>query len=245
MAVLLLSLAVAMTDAELLDDAGRAFAEGLAQRERGERGAEAFRRAAARFEELRERGVENPELLGNLGNAYLLAGDLPRAVLTYRQALRLSPEDRVLRERLAFAREQVEFTDGSGVGRPPDEPWPGIDRRAALTLAALLYAAGWAALARGRARGLRAWVVFGLLTVLGAAGAAYFLRPQPEPPIVVVARDGVPLRKGNGESFPPWFDAPLNRGVEASLLYRRGDWLQVELGDGEVGWVHARDVVTD
>jgi tetratricopeptide (TPR) repeat protein len=244
-AVLLLSLAVAMTDADLLADAGRAFAEGLAQRERGQRGAEAFRRAAARFEELRERGVENAELLGNLGNAYLLAGDLPRAVLAYRQALRLSPGDRGLRDRLAFAREQVESGDVSGVGRPPDEPWPAIDRRAALALAALVYAAGWAALIRGWAKGLRRWVLSGALVVLVAAGGAYYFRPQPEPTVVVVARDGVVLRKGNGESFPPWFDVPLNRGVEASLLYRRGDWLQVELGGGEVGWVHARDVVTD
>jgi tetratricopeptide (TPR) repeat protein len=244
MAALLLSLAVAMTGAELLAEAGRAFAEGLAQRQRGERGAEAFRRAAARFEELRERGVENAQLLGNLGNAYYLAGDLPRAILAYRQALRLSPEDRGLRERLAFAREQVELADGR-VGRPPDDPWPPIDRRVALAAAALLYAAGWAALTRGWARGLRGWMLAGLVAITAAAGAAYYVRPRPDPPLVVVARDGVPLRKGNGESFPPWFDAPLNRGVEASLLYRRGDWLQIELAGGEVGWVHVRDAVTD
>jgi len=29
------------------------------------------------------------------------------------------------------------------------------------------------------------------------------------------------------------------RGVEARLLYARGDWLQIELASGEVGWVWA------
>jgi hypothetical protein len=53
------------------------------------------------------------------------------------------------------------------------------------------------------------------------------------------------LRKGNGEAFPPWFDSGLNRGVEATLLYQRDDWLQIELVSGEVGWVHRRDVVVE
>jgi hypothetical protein len=63
--------------------------------------------------------------------------------------------------------------------------------------------------------------------------------------VVVIAADGVLLRKGNGPSFPPRFDTPLNRGVEASLLYRRGDWLQIELSGGEVGWVPAGSAVVE
>ena len=44
-------------------------------------------------------------------------------------------------------------------------------------------------------------------------------------------------RKGDGLAFPPRYGAPLNRGVEARLLFERGDWLQIELSGGEVGWV--------
>lgn len=239
----LLTLALIATGPGVLQEAERAFAEGLARRGQGGRGAAEFRRAAAAFEQLRESGAVNATLLGNLGNAYFLAGDLPRAILAYRQALRLSPADRGLRERLAFARAQVAFADG--VGRPPDDPWPAIDPRVVFGLLALGYGAGWAALTGGWIKGNRVWLLAGLAAVLTAAGATHALWPRQERPLVVVARDGVPLRRGNGEAFPPWFDAPVNRGVEASLLYRRGDWLQIELAGGEVGWVRARDVVTD
>jgi hypothetical protein len=64
-------------------------------------------------------------------------------------------------------------------------------------------------------------------------------RAEGQHPLVVIADDGVLLRKGNGEAYPRRYDTPLNRGVEARLLYARGDWLQIELTSGEVGWVWA------
>jgi len=62
---------------------------------------------------------------------------------------------------------------------------------------------------------------------------------------VVITADGVPLREGNGVAYPARYDAPLNRGVEARLLFVRGDWLQIELAGGEVGWVPGASTVSD
>src|SRR5439155_27372853 len=61
-------------------------------------------------------------------------------------------------------------------------------------------------------------------------------------PVVVIAEDGVAddgvqLRKGNGFSYPPRHETRLYRGAEARLRHGRGDWLQVELASGEVGWI--------
>src|SRR5262249_12818103 len=91
------------------------------------------------------------------------------------------------------------------------------------------------------------WGTGGVVLLLGAIGAGVAAARQRAPvgPLVVVAREGVPLRKGDGESFPPWHDARLGRGVEGTLLRRPDDWLQVELAGGEAGWVHARDVVSE
>jgi len=47
---------------------------------------------------------------------------------------------------------------------------------------------------------------------------------------------GFLLRTGNGLSYPPRYETPLNQGVEARLLHARGAWLQIELSGGEVGW---------
>ena len=101
--------------------------------------------------------------------------------------------------------------------------------------------------------GLRAVSVpYGLAVLLVTAAAATLLTLTTawenrgnEHALVVVARDGVLLRKGNGPDYPPRSEAPLNRGVEARLLYRRGGWLQVELAGGEVGWLPASAALVD
>ena len=64
-------------------------------------------------------------------------------------------------------------------------------------------------------------------------------------PLVVIARDGIQLSRGNWSAPPPRFETPLNRGVEARLLFERDRWLQIELAGGEVGWVPAGVVVMD
>jgi hypothetical protein len=86
------------------------------------------------------------------------------------------------------------------------------------------------------------------LLALAAAGGALLLRNEragTARPLVVLAADGLLLRKGNSALFPPRFETPLNRGVEAELLFRRGGWLQIELAGGEVGWVPARAALVE
>jgi hypothetical protein len=56
----------------------------------------------------------------------------------------------------------------------------------------------------------------------------------------------VPLRRGNGESYPAHRDVPaLALGMEADLLHRRGDWLQVRLASGQTGWVQTTHVLLE
>jgi uncharacterized protein YgiM (DUF1202 family) len=142
------------------------------------------------------------------------------------------------------------------MGRPADDGWPGWLPRplpwlpAAAALVA--YVCGCLALTRwrmmraGRPLGLAA-VSFGVALVLGTVWGAWAWQRREEGrhPVVVIADDGVLLRKGNGLSYPPAHDAPVNRGVEARLLAERGGWAQVELAGGETGWVAGKYVVLD
>jgi hypothetical protein len=68
------------------------------------------------------------------------------------------------------------------------------------------------------------------------------LRDSEAHPLIVIAKDGVLLRRGNSAVFPARYDTPLNRGVEGRLLFERSGWVQIELSGGEIGWV-PRDVV--
>jgi uncharacterized protein YgiM (DUF1202 family) len=81
----------------------------------------------------------------------------------------------------------------------------------------------------------------GVLTAVAVRGAA----DAPTGPAVVIAQDGVLLRRGDSPSYPPRYEKPLNRGVEGSLLAARGNWVQIELSGGEAGWVLRDNVLVD
>jgi tetratricopeptide (TPR) repeat protein len=250
--VLIALISAAPGDADLARRAAEAFERGLARRQKGEKSRALFAEAIADYEELRRRGARNALLERNLGNAHLLAGDLPRAILAYRRGLRLAPADRVLRRNLAHARARVLHLAGSGLGRPPDDlrpAWLLSAPRSLFALAVAAYACLWACLTRWYMVRRARWLVLAALALVVAAGPALLLvieaHLESRRPVVVIAANGVLLRKGHGRSFPPRFDTPLARGVEASLLFQRDGWLQIELSGGEVGWVHADDAVVE
>jgi hypothetical protein len=251
--VLLLPVDASVDSADLVNEAATSFAEGLRLRQAGERSRAQFQTAVAACEELRRRGASNALLYRNLGNARMLAGDLPGAILAFREGLAVEPGDTVLRQSLAVARERVAFPAGSGLGRPPEDIRPGWLARLGvgwvLGLALLAYTGGWLVLARWlmRRRLVALLTALGLL-VPSAGVVALLVRSESlasSRPIVVLAADSILLRKGNSALFPPRYETPLNRGVEAELLFRRDGWLQIELAGGEVGWVPARQALVE
>ncbi|HTU23592.1 MAG TPA: tetratricopeptide repeat protein [Gemmataceae bacterium] len=246
----------ALTDREVLERAETEFQEGMRLRQDREQARPHFRNSAGYFDELRRRGVRNAALYRDLGNAYLLADDLPRALLSYHRGLRLSPNDRALRESLATARERVIYSPSGDLGRPRSDdrpPWLPHLPSAWLMLAAIpCYVLGCVSLTRWRMVRRGGLLVGGALALLLAGILAGWLmiraeeqREREAHPLVVIARDGVQLRRGNGEAFPTRYETPVNRGVEGRLRFERGGWVQIELSDGEIGWAPRAAVLVD
>jgi tetratricopeptide (TPR) repeat protein len=233
------------SDHQLFEKAVAAFREGVALAKQPAKAQVQFRVAAVCYEALRGRGFVSATLYRNQGNAYLLAGELPRAILAYRRGLRLSPGDESLQLHLERARGHV-ARDGAGeFGRPPDVGVRFYLSPAALMILGVLFYSGcWLA--------LTAWwmsrraLLLGVAAVAGALSAAAFDHLVVERrhrlddanhPLIVVAKDQVELRSGNGKAYPPRYDSKLRRGVEARCLYERPGWLQIELTGGQVGWI--------
>jgi hypothetical protein len=254
--------AVAMADkenppnADLVAQAETAFHRGMEMHDHLEQAGPFFHKAASCYEELRRRGAHNADLYRNQGNCYLLAGDLPRAILSYRRGLRLDPADPALRTNLAHAREQVVYPARGDFGRPTADNLPTwllyLSPRLCLLLFVCFYSIGWVGFIRwwmaGRAAPLGIGIMAFLLTALPTARLAveaWSEREQALHPLVILNVDKVPLRRGNGPLYPPRFESSLNRGVEASLQFERGQWLQIELADGAVGWVPRAAVLLD
>jgi tetratricopeptide (TPR) repeat protein len=251
-----------LADEELLERAAAAVDEGLRTRDEPAVARKAFRRAAADYDELLRRGPHNAALYRNLGNACFLAGQLPRAIFAYRRGRALAPNDPDLREALELARSRIDFPPNSNVGRPPADDWPPwLPRLSPIQLVligAALLALFWLALMRYRMTRHGILPLAGGLALLGAlaAGAGLLIQYQRHEedlahPVVVVARDGVSLRKGNGDQYPARDGVPpLKGGMEARLLDRRDDregthWLQVRLATGEIGWVNSAEAFVD
>ncbi|MFO0972411.1 MAG: tetratricopeptide repeat protein [Phycisphaerae bacterium] len=218
--------------------------------------AEAQRRyAAARdgFAALVSGGIESGPLLYNLGNTYVMLGELGRAIACYRRAERLIPGDASLKENLRFARSKC------SVNIPPPATHAvlrtllflhyGTSLRARAQLGIVAYVAFWALMAAGLARARSGpWVRWGRW-LSGAVAASLAISVACEwgrwgaRPAGVLVRPDVTVRKGNGESYEAAFNHPLGDGVEFVLVEPpRGEWVHVELADGTGGWVRRQEV---
>ena len=243
------------TDEQVVEFAEDSFQQGVNTRGTTEE-SKFFQLAAEHYEELRRRGVHNAVLYRNQGNALLLAGDLPGAILAYRRGLRLNPNDRQMRANLAYARDQVVYSSADNFARPPVSLWPPwlprLSARSSFWIFVGFYTLTWIGLARAWTRptdSRRSLVWSGLAgSILFAACSMIQVhedRVDVEHPLVVIAEDKTYLHKGNNALYPQASETPLNRGVEARLLQARGSWLQIELTAGQIGWVPRENALLD
>jgi hypothetical protein len=229
------------------------FSQGVEYRKDADRARPHFQAAAQYYEELRGRGGRNSLLFANLGNSYLLAGDLPRAIFTYRQGLKSSPGNQSLRRNLAEARAMVAYPGPDALGMMISDKegywYELLGPQFTWCAAALCYASGCIFLTRWWLTGGRFSCALGfaaLIAALGISAYGYFAQASPsDRPLIVVAEDSLLLRKGDSFHYPPRYETPVNQGVEAQLLFDRGAWLQIELAGGEVGWVPRKSVLLE
>lgn len=186
-------------------------------------------------------GGEGAEVRLNMGNCALKSGDLGRAILEYRRALRFDPDLQGARHNLEVARRLMPARKSPW--QPP--PWEAfLDGIPALTLQAVVL--GFALLANlvfcaallaspGRWRRSLAGAVTVMITGGAVAGGLLYyageILPQRRPAVVVreAPAYGGPAAEGEPvDRLPP--------GSEVMLLKQAGDWRLVLWGDGR-GWV--------
>ena len=210
---------------------------------------EAFRESAATFQLLVDDGIHNGELYYDLGNAWFQAGELGLSIANYLRAERLIPDDPRLNANLEYARSQVRpqiSDDGHEALLRKVAFWhDNWSLRARLWGFGLMWLLLWGALA---VRTLRNYPGWNYLAGVAAAGsillgvsAAFDIGIDSGQQRGVLIGDQVIVRKGNADSFSPQFEEPINRGVEFEVLEIRPDWLHIELGNGEQGWIQTDD----
>lgn len=203
-----------------------------------------FSDAAAAYEKVLGTGAQSAALLFNDANAEFKAGNLGRAIASYRSAALLAPQDAEIRANLAFVRNQVQ-----GVSRR-ESRWQGWLGQLSLNewtlAAALAFWVTFLLLAAGQLRPALAarlknatWSFAGLTILLGAVlgvqAAGHFSQPT-----AVVLADGAAARSGPFDEAQSVFT--LRDGAELPVLDRHEGWVQVDAGAGKTGWLPVKQL---
>jgi len=211
-----------------------------------ERAKQFFLAAAQRYSGVTAAGVANGRLEYNIGNCYLQAGDVGRAILHYLRAKRFIPGDPLLADNLSLARSRCLLS------LPPARGGQWLQSlffwhyqasestRVKLGIGA--YLAFWALLAIRNFRAPRGVTILtlgvGLVTLAIGGSLAYDQWSQRRAAGAVVTDLDVVVYKGPGTTYQRQFEQPLQPGVEVVIREKRGSWWLVELPDGESGWIH-------
>lgn len=212
---------------------------------------EKIRQAATLYERIiAEKGIRNGHLYYNLGNCHFHLGQLGHAILSYRRAEKLIPNDADLKQNLQSARSRRTDAIQNSQVRSIYETLFFWHYRLSLGTKLLLFSVAfsmiWVLLLVKLlfvGAGLRWLLVLSLLFAVGsgASAAVASFAAESVKSGVILGETTVP-RKGPGESYAESFKKPLHEGTEFRVLERQGEWIRAELNNGIVCWLRARDV---
>jgi tetratricopeptide (TPR) repeat protein len=195
---------------------------------------------------IREGRVENPKLYFNLANAYLLKGDIGRAILNYRCAEKLDKSDSDIHKNLTFARgrrvDKVEIKTEKQILHTLVFWHYDLSMRAKFIFACVCFAVFCLGLTViiwfGRNDPLTAVTVIsaGLLVCLIGSLAVEEYSKAANLAGVIVSPEVVAYQ-GDGQNYPPSFKAPLHAGTEFELVECRPGWFHIKLADDSDGWI--------
>jgi hypothetical protein len=210
----------------------------------------AFRGAHDKFHAVASAGIENGFLYYNLGNTHLRLGEIGAAIAEYRRAQRLIPGDERLKANLRFARslrrDNIADSGKRTLSRTLLVWHRSLPPRTRKTIALVAYGLFWLVLlirlvTRNALLGylgvvcLVAWLALG-----SSVGADYYSQGRKNEGVLV--SEEVVVRKGNGAAYERQFKEPLHEGLEFRVMEQRRGWIEIELPDGNRGWVRECDV---
>jgi tetratricopeptide (TPR) repeat protein len=212
---------------------------------------EKIREAASLYERIiAEKKIRNGHLYYNLGNCHFHLGELGRAILNYRRAENLIPNNGDLKQNLRSARSRRTDAIQKSQVRSIYQTIFFWHYRLGLGARLLLFSVGfsiiWIVLLLKllfRRVPLR-WVLILSIFPTAAFGLSSAVECYMRKSVqsgVILAETTVP-RKGPAESYAQSFKEPLHDGTEFRLVDRQGDWVRVKLDNGAVCWLRARDI---
>jgi cytochrome c-type biogenesis protein CcmH/NrfG len=229
-----------------LADARTTYADAMTMTQPSARKA-AFARAEAALTAATGADPDRPELLADLGNAALGAGDVGTATLAYRRALAIDGSNARARKNLGWLRSRMPESLRPSSASAADtlfffNDWPRGRRLVAGALAfaiVMLLLVPWGPRARRWRRGLRVIALLPAAVWIVMTASVVLEDRHPDDAVVM---DAVVLRAADSAGAPAALTQPLPGGTEVTVLERRDTWTRVRVASGTVGWVQSGTV---
>jgi tetratricopeptide (TPR) repeat protein len=197
---------------------------------------------------IRDAGYESGELYYNIGNTYFKLGDLGRSIVNYERALELMPRDNDVRANLELARsltaDDITPLPGFWLFRTIDWWVHALPRTWLLLVVATAYlvgSAGFVAHVLGRGQWIDRWgrrlaIAGGVLVGLLGINLAAVELEIGEPVEAVVLSDEVHVQSAPSEDRSLQVFV-IHEGTKVRIDQQSGEWAEIVLADGKVGWV--------
>jgi len=206
-----------------------------------------FKQAALSFERVEKQEIKNPYLYYNIGNAYLKADDVGRAILWYERAKILSPNDPDLNFNLNHANSLVKDKREDTVNMMDVLFfWDNLVPVKVIQLTAVFFSFlffAWAAIRVFKKQkvfsgtGILLCSIFILVTVIASVGC-YKHTVQLN---AVIVLSEVAVRSGVTDTSTKLFS--LHAGSKVRVKEQRDGYLKISFSKDKVGWVKAGDAL--
>ena len=206
-----------------------------------------FQEAIDAYEDILKTGMTSPELHYNLGNAYYRNGYLPAAILNFERALLLAPQDKDIRYNLELAYSQItdkiETVEEFFLARWFSALRGSTDSDHWAVASIILFVLAFAGLFVyffSRTTAIRKITFFmALLFFIGSVTTFSFSYNQKQRLInrnrAIVFAPSVTVRSSPDRSGTELF--VIHEGTRVKILRTISDWLEIELEDGNTGWM--------
>jgi len=237
------ALAVLMWDAAPMIAQESFFEEGNRQYQSGE-----YEAALNSYLQIFESGFESGALHYNIGNCYFKQGDLGRSILFYERALALNPRDDDARANLELARsltaDEITPLPGFWVLRAANWWVHALSRSLLAAIVGLSYLIGTTALVLlilSRSRLLEMWgrgvaIVCGVLVLVFGVNLVSLELGIGESVEAIVLVDEVSVQSAPSDDTALQVFT-IHEGTKTRVDQQSGEWAEIVLADGKVGWV--------
>lgn len=209
--------------------------------------AEKYQQAIEQWNKIIDNGEHSASLYFNLGNAHYKMNNIGESIYYYEKALQISPNDRDIKNNLAFA-QNATVDDIEPLPETIFSKWygslSGIFTYNGWARLSLLFSIGFVILflvyynsiVEGKKRLFFAGSIIFLVFLMVSFTMAFMIFDQAkndQPAIIFSEKIDVRSEPNLGSEV----SFSLHEGTKVQIISKDGDWARVEIPDGKDGWI--------